>query len=321
LRKYLGIDVGTTGLKGLVISEEGELLDSYSYSLEMKVPKPAWAEQDPEDWWNGVYEILKKVSRTHRIDVIGFSGQMHSLVVLDENNKPIRPAILWCDQRTTPQCKKATEVFGGEEKVISKIGNPFLEGFTFPKILWLKENEGENFKKIMKILLPKDYIVFKLTGSIGMDYSDASGTACFNVKTNYWDEDIFETFGINMDIMPELYPSYGIRGELKESLQNELGWRNTKVVSGGADNASAAFGIGISKAGESMVSIGTSGTVLTLTDKKEPDLSGKTHYFNYVIKDKYYYMGVMLSAAHSLNWVKNRFFPSLDWAEIEERIN
>jgi xylulokinase len=321
LHKYLGIDVGTTGLKGLVVSEEGEVLDSYSYPLEMKVPKPAWAEQDPEDWWIGVYDILKKVSRTHQIDVIGFSGQMHSLVVLDENNKPIRPAILWCDQRTTPQCKEATEAFGGEEKVISKIGNPFLEGFTFPKILWLKENETDNFKKIKKILLPKDYIVFKLTGTIGIDYSDASGTACFNVKTNYWDEEIFETFGINMDIMPELYPSYGIRGEIKENLQKELGWKNTKVVSGGADNASAAFGIGISKAGESMVSIGTSGTVLTLTDKKEPDLSGKTHYFNYVIKDKYYYMGVMLSAAHSLNWVKNRFFPSLDWAEIEERIN
>ncbi len=179
----------------------------------------------------------------------------------------------------------------------------------------------KNFKKIKKILLPKDYVVFKLTGTIGIDYSDASGTACFNVKTNYWDEEILETFGINMDIMPELYPSYGIRGEVKESLQKELGWKNTKVVSGGADNASAAFGIGISKAGESMVSIGTSGTVLTLTDKKEPDLSGKIHYFNSVIQDKYYYMGVMLSAAHSLNWVKNRFFHSSDWTEIEKRIN
>jgi xylulokinase len=212
-------------------------------------------------------------------------------------------------------------MLNGEKKVIAKIGNPFLEGFTFPKILWIKENEPENFKKINKILLPKDYIIFKLTGNIGIDYSDASGTACLNIKTNYWDEEILEKFEIDIDIMPELYGSFEIRGELKESLKRELGWKNVKIVSGGADNASASFGIGVSKIGESMVSIGTSGTVLTITEKKEPDLSGKIHYFNHVMQGEQYYMGVMLSAAHSLNWVKNKFFPTSDWEEIESRVS
>lgn len=319
--KYLGIDIGTTAIKALVVSENGELLDSYSKSLKMEVPKPGWAEQDPEMWWEGAYEILKKVSKKHQINAIGFSGQMHSLVTLDKDYKVIRPAILWCDQRTTLQCKEATEVFAGEKNVISRLGNPILEGFTFPKILWIKENESENFKKINKILLPKDYIIFKLTGNIGIDYSDASGTACFNVIMNSWDKEIFDKFDIDMKILPELYSSYAIRGELKGSLKRELGWKEVKVVSGGADNAAAAFGIGISGIGESMVSIGTSGTVLTITDKKEPDLDGKIHYFKHVIEDRYYYMGVMLSSAHSLNWVKENFFPNMNWIEIEKRIN
>jgi len=321
MKKYLGIDVGTTAIKGLVVSEEGELLDSYSKALKMEVPKPGWAEQNPEMWWERTYEILKEVSQKHQINAIGFSGQMHSLVMLDERYKVIRPAILWCDQRTTIQCKKATEVFGGEKNVISRIGNPFLEGFTFPKILWIKEKEPENFKKINKILLPKDYIIFKLTGDIGIDYSDASGTACFNVNTNTWDKEIFDKFDIDIKILPKLYTSYAIRGDLKGSLKREFGWEKVKVVSGGADNAAAAFGIGVSKIGESMVSIGTSGTVLTITDKKEPDLEGKIHYFNHVIEDRYYYMGVMLSAAHSLNWVKEKLFPNMNWIEIEKRIN
>lgn len=321
MHKYLGIDVGTTAVKALVVSEKGELIDSYSKGLEMEVPKAGWAEQDPKNWWEKVYEILLEVSKKHEISVIGFSGQMHSLVTLDKEYNEIRPAILWNDQRTSPQCKKATDMLNGEKNVIAKIGNPFLEGFTFPKILWIKENEPENFSRIRKILLPKDYIIFKLTGNTGIDYSDASGTACLNIKTNYWDEEILEKFEIDIDIMPELYGSYEIRGELKENLKRELGWENVKIVSGGADNASASFGIGVSKIGESMVSIGTSGTVLTITEKKEPDLSGKIHYFNHVMQGEQYYMGVMLSAAHSLNWVKNKFFPTSDWKEIESRVN
>jgi len=321
MEKYLGIDVGTTSIKGLVVDEKGKLLDNYSYPLKMNIPKPGWAEQDPNMWWEGVLEILKNVSLKHSISAIGFSGQMHSLVCLDKNYEVIRPAILWCDQRTTPQCKKATELLGGEKNVIEKIGNPFLEGFTFPKILWVKENEPDNFKKIKKILLPKDYIIFKLTGNLGIDYSDASGTACFNINKSTWDEEVLEKFGIDINIMPDIYASYETRGQLRPELKSQLGWTNCKIVSGGADNAAAAFGIGISRKGESMVSIGTSGTVLTITDNKKPDLEGKIHYFNHVLENEYYYMGVMLSAANTLNLVRDNFFPHSNWDEIEERIN
>lgn len=321
MEKYLGIDVGTTSIKGLVVDEKGKLLDNYSYPLKMNIPKPGWAEQDPNMWWEGVLEILKNVSLKHSISALGFSGQMHSLVCLDKNYEVIRPAILWCDQRTTLQCKKATELLGGEKNVIEIIGNPFLEGFTFPKILWVKENEPDNFKKIKKILLPKDYIIFKLTGNLGIDYSDASGTACFNINKSTWDEEVLEKFGIDINIMPDIYASYETRGQLRPELKSQLGWTNCKIVSGGADNAAAAFGIGISRKGESMVSIGTSGTVLTITDNKKPDLEGKIHYFNHVLENEYYYMGVMLSAANTLNWVRNNFFPHSNWDEIEERIN
>ncbi len=321
MEKYLGIDVGTTSIKGLVVDENGRLLDTYSWPLKMDIPKPGWAEQDPNLWWEGVLEILRNVSLKHTISAIGFSGQMHSLVCLDKNFQVIRPAILWCDQRTTQRCKKATEIMGGETKVIEKMGNPFLEGFTFPKILWIKENERANFNKIKKILLPKDYIIYKLTGNLGIDYSDASGTACFNVNKNTWDSEVFEKFEIDISIMPDIYLSYDDRGELRNELKSQLGWNNCKIVSGGADNAAAAFGIGISKKGESMVSIGTSGTVLTITENKKPDLEGKIHYFNHVLENKYYYMGVMLSAANTLNWVRDHFFPHSSWDEIEERIN
>lgn len=321
MEKYLGIDVGTTSIKGLVVDENGKLLDNYSYPLKMNIPKPGWAEQDPNKWWEGVLEILKNVSLKHIISAIGFSGQMHSLVCLDKNYEVIRPAILWCDQRTTPQCKKATELLGGEKKVIEKLGNPFLEGFTFPKILWVKENEPENFKKLKKIVLPKDYIIFKLTGNLGIDFSDASGTACFNIKKNTWDKELFDKFDIDISIMPEIYSSYENRGELKQELTSQLGWKNCKIISGGADNAAAAFGIGISRKGESMVSIGTSGTVLTITENRKPDLEGKIHYFNHVLQNEYYYMGVMLSAANSLNWIRDHFFPNSNWDEIEEIIN
>jgi xylulokinase len=321
MEKYLGIDVGTTSIKGLVVDENGKLLDNYSYPLKMNIPKPGWAEQDPNKWWEGVLEILKNVSLKHIISAIGFSGQMHSLVCLDKNYEVIRPAILWCDQRTTPQCKKATELLGGEKKVIEKLGNPFLEGFTFPKILWVKENEPENFKKLKKIVLPKDYIIFKLTGNLGIDFSDASGTACFNIRKNTWDKELFEKFGIDISIMPDIYSSYDNRGELKQELTSQFGWQNCKIISGGADNSAAAFGIGISRKGESMVSIGTSGTVLTITENKKPDLEGKIHYFNHVLQNEYYYMGVMLSAANTLNWVRDNFFPNANWDDIEERIN
>ncbi|MFO7881267.1 MAG: xylulokinase [Kosmotogaceae bacterium] len=321
MKKYLGIDIGTTGIKALVVSEEGTVLDMFNQSLKMNSPKPAWAEQNPEEWFQGTLKLLKKISSKHDIEALSFSGQMHSLVPLDKNDKLIRPAILWCDQRTTTQCREATEILGGEKKVIERIGNPILEGFTLPKILWLKKNEPSNFDKMNSFLLPKDYVIFRLTGEKGIEWSDASGTAAYNVESREWDRELIGQLDLSETLFPKILPSDSVRGYLRESVLKELGWKKIPVISGGADNASAALGIGVARSGDTMVSIGTSGTVLTVTDSKQPDNTGKIHYFNHVLPEKSYFMGVMLSAAHSANWFKDEFFERKTWKEIEKMIS
>lgn len=318
---FLGIDVGTTGIKALVVNDKGEVLNQYARSLEMSVPKPGWAQQEPADWLKAVLEILRDVSKDHHITSISFSGQMHSLVMLDKEDQVLRKAILWCDQRTTSQCKQATQKIGGEEAVIGLIANPILEGFTLGKLLWVKENEPEVFNKIKKVMMPKDYICMKLGGEYGTDYSDASGTAYFNVHDSRWSHEILEQINLDPSILPPVFESQSVRGMLRADLAQELGWHDTLIVSGGADNAVAAYGIGISEPGDTMVSIGTSGTVLTATEKGEPDFDGKIHFFHHVLPGQKYYMGVMLSAAHSLNWFLREF--DIDWSfqELEKKIS
>lgn len=317
---FLGIDVGTTGIKGLVVNKNGKVLNNFTHPLELKVPYSGWAEQNPEDWLEGVLTILKEVAKEYKIEGIGFSGQMHSLVCLDKEEKILRDAILWCDQRTTKQCRVATEKMGGEKAVIEAISNPILEGFTLGKILWIKENEPEIYNNIEKILLPKDYICLKLGGTFGMDYSDASGTAMFDIAEGLWNLDIIETLDLNEKMLPPVLDSHAKRGLLKKELAEELGWEETYLVSGGADNAVAAYGIGIAKPGDTMISIGTSGTVVTATEETEPDFEGGVHLFRHVIPNQSYYMGVMLSAAHSLNWTIKNFGITDDFITLEKKI-
>ncbi|HPF17079.1 MAG TPA: xylulokinase [Thermotogota bacterium] len=318
---FLGIDVGTTGIKALVVNDKGKVLNQYNRPLELDVPKPGWAQQDPDDWLKAVLAMLKEVSKKHKIKAISFSGQMHSLVMLDKEDQVLRKAILWCDQRTTAQCKQATNIIGGEQSVIGLIANPILEGFTLGKILWVKENEPDVFKKIKKIMMPKDYICMKLGGDYGTDFSDASGTAYFNVHDSRWSHEILGKLAIDPSILPPVFESHSFRGKLREDLTKELGWKDTLIVSGGADNAVAAYGIGISKPGDTMVSIGTSGTVLTATEKGAPDFDGKIHFFHHVLPDQKYYMGVMLSAAHSLNWFLKAFNIRWTFEELENKIS
>ncbi len=308
---FLGIDTGTTGIKGMVVNERGEVLNQFTSPLNLIVPKAGWAEQNPNDWYEGVMKILKEVSRQYVIEAIGLSGQMHSLVLLDESESVLRNAILWCDQRTSDQCNRATQTLGGERHVIDLIANPILEGFTLGKLLWIKENEPHIYKKIDKIMMPKDYICMKLGGEFGTDYSDASGTAYFDVKNSRWSDEILQGLNINPQHLPPVFDSHKIRGRLKKELADEFHWNDTLIVSGGADNAVAAYGIGISKPGDTMISIGTSGTVLTATNETEPDMDGKLHLFSHVLPSQKYYMGVMLSAAHSLNWFLKEFH--IDW--------
>jgi len=317
---YVGIDVGTTGIKALVVKDDGGILDRFDHPLKVYNPKPAWSEQDPRDWWNGVSDILRSISQKYKIDSIGLSGQMHSLVALDGDGKVVRHAILWNDQRTTAECKEATKILGGENKVISEVGNPILEGFTLGKILWVRKNEPDNFKKIRHVMMPKDYIVYMLTGELGTEWSDASGTACYDVKARKWNLKVLNSLEIDPELFPPISKSYSPRGMLKASLEKEFGWKNVKVVCGGADNAVSALGIGVFKPGDCMVSVGTSGTIVGVTSSTEPDLDGKLHYFNHVIDKTSYYMGVMLSATSSFDWARKMVASDDSLSKIEEMI-
>jgi xylulokinase len=316
--KYAGIDIGTTGIKALVVEESGKILDRFDHPLKVYNPRPAWSEQDPQDWWEGVNDILRFISNKYKIDSIGLSGQMHSLVALDKDGNVVRPAILWNDQRTTKECQEATQILGGERKVISEVGNPILEGFTLGKILWVRKNEPDNFKKIKHIMMPKDYIAYMLTGEIGTEWSDASGTACYDVKSRKWDLKVLKSLEIDEELFPPISKSYSPRSMLKTSLEKTFRWKDVKIICGGADNAVSALGIGVFNPGDCMVSVGTSGTVLGVTSSTEPDLEGKLHYFNHVVDGTSYYMGVMLSATSSFDWARKMVATNDSLEKIEE---
>jgi len=328
MKKYCGVDVGTTGIKALVVNETGEVEASFTHPLQMQTPHPGWAQQNPQRWWEGVWDLLQKVATVGKIDAISFSGQMHSLVALDGAGEVVRDAILWCDGRTREQCVQATDALGGEARVIQKTGNPIYEGFTLPKLLWLEQNEPDSFARISHVMLPKDFIVYRLTGEWNCEPSDASATSCFNVVQGCWDEDIRQTFAFPKQWFPPLRGSSQVVGEIRKDLAAETGFQGVKVVSGGADNAVAALGIGVFEQGQGMVSIGTSGTVLCATQKRQPDVTGKIHFFHHVRPGLSYYMGVMLSAANSLNWWRNRLVsPSgkaaseQSWSALEAAIS
>ncbi|PLV57605.1 xylulokinase [Thermotoga sp. SG1] len=322
---YVGLDVGTTGVKGILVNEKGEILFAASERLSMITPQPAWAEQDPLSWWEAVRKILKKLSGRSeeiggRIRAISTSGQMHSLVAIDENGKVLRNAILWCDQRTYEECEEATQILGGEENVLKLVGNPILPGFTLPKILWIRKREPEIYEKIAKIMLPKDFINYMLTGAVKTEHSDASGTVMYSVSEMGWNEDVLRELKIPEHILPEIIPSNGVVGRMKPDVARSLDLsEDTLVIGGGADNACAALGIAVVEPGDVMVSLGTSGTVLAPTKGKEPDPKGRVHFFAHTVPNTRYHMGVMLSATYSLEWFKEKFL-SEDYDTINDEV-
>ena len=317
---YLGIDVGTTGIKALAVDASGKVLKSLSHPLSLLTPHPAWAEQEPEGWWQGVLSLLHAVPKDMKVVRIGLSGQMHTLVPLDKDGHVLRNAILWCDQRTAVECDEATKALGGEENVIALTGNPIYPGFTLPKMLWLRKHEPENYQKIAVCLIAKDYIAYKLTGELGCDPSDASGSAMYDVVARKWNGSLLRTLGIEERLLPRIQNSHQVRGRLRPELAHQLRWSEVEVVAGGADNAVSALGIGVCEPGDCMVSIGTSGTVVGVTQHTTPDKSGKLHFFNHVLPNLSYYMGVMLSAAASLNWFKEKMGADLSWDAIEKGV-
>ncbi|MDR2523764.1 MAG: xylulokinase [Synergistaceae bacterium] len=321
MKVYLGIDVGTTSIKALAVDASGKVAGSFSHPLSLLAPHPAWAEQDPESWWEGVMSLLRAVPKDMKVERIGLSGQMHTLVPLDKDGKVLRNAILWCDQRTASECEAATRELGGEERVIELTGNPIYPGFTLPKILWLRNQEPEIYGKMATCLIAKDFVAYRLTGEMGSDHSDASGSAMYDVIGRKWNTSLLGALKIDPKLLPPLQSSFEVRGRLRKDLAQQLDWDAAEVVAGGADNAVSALGVGVCQEGDCMVSIGTSGTVLGIAKGGTlPDKSGKLHFFNHAAPDVSYHMGVMLAAASSLNWFKDKMGRDFSWPQVEAGI-
>ena len=312
---FIGVDLGTSAVKLLLMDEEGKIVNIVSREYPLYFPHPGWSEQKPEDWWEqskeGIRELVKDVDKS-QVAGISFGGQMHGLVILDENDNVIRPAILWNDGRTAKQTDYLNTVIG-KEKLSEYTANIAFAGFTAPKILWVKENEPDNFAKICKIMLPKDYLAYRLSGAFVSDYSDASGMLLMDVKNKCWSKEMAEICGISLEMLPELHESFDAVGTLKPEAAAELGLPETcKVVAGAGDNAAAAVGTGTVGDGMCNVSLGTSGTVFISSSKFGVDSHNALHAFAHA-DGHYHLMGCMLSAASCNKWWSEEILKTKDF--------
>ncbi|MBI5361009.1 MAG: xylulokinase [Planctomycetes bacterium] len=310
MKYHLGIDIGTTGVKTLLLNRRGSVVGASIKEYPMAMPEPGWAEQSPEDWWQAVIDSVREVLNLSGIPAgdiagIGLSGQMHGSVFLDKDNKVLRPCILWCDQRTAKECAYI-EWKIGRKKLIRLAGNPALTGFTAGKVLWVRNNEPGVYKKINKILLPKDYIRFRLTGAFATEVSDASGTLFLDVKNRKWSKQILEELDVPLSFMPECRESWEISGMITEKAGRLTGLKTgTPVIGGGGDQAAQAIGTGIVKPGIISINIGTSGVVFACSEKPQFDPAGRVHTFCHAVPRKWHVMGVMLAAGGSLRWFRD----------------
>ena len=301
----LGIDIGTTGIKALAVRPDGTIAAESFSGYDISSPHPQWAEQNPEDWWiafcTATNNLLQGGIKGEEINGIGLSGQMHTSVFLDKNKKVIRPAILWCDVRTTRQCKTINERVGFD-LLREEASNPALEGFTAPKVLWLRDNEPDNFSRLRHLLIAKDYIRYKLTGELATDVSDAAGTILFNVKNREWSKKILSALEITPDMLPPAIGSHEVSGSVTREASDATGLKQgIPVIGGGADNACAAVGTGIIEEGTVQSSIGSSGVVLAALAEHRVDERMRLHCMNHAVPGMWYLMGVMLTAGLSLS--------------------
>ena len=304
---YLGIDVGTTAVKALVVDEVGAVAGEAESPMEVSVPQPGWAEQDPDDWWHGTVEAVRDAcarAGVRDVAAIGLSGQMHSSVLLDGADRVLRPAILWNDVRTTAQCRFITETVG-KTGLRRLVGNPALEGFTAPKLLWVRDEEPGIFDRARAVLLPKDYVRLLMTGEKATEPSDAAGTLLFDIRRGRWSEGMVAALELDPAMLPPVRGSASVTGRLTPSAAVALGLRQgTPVVGGGADNAAAAVGSGVIGEGAMQTSIGTSGTVVAPIERPRVDPGMRIHSFNHAVPDTWYLMGVVLSAGAALAWFR-----------------
>ena len=319
---YIGIDLGTSALKAILIDAEGKILYSCSRSYPLEFPNPGWSQQNPQDWETAVNDCLKEISaHCTKGDIAGISvaGQMHGLVVLDENDEVIRPAILWNDGRSAGETEYLNNVIG-RDKLSYWTGNIAFAGFTAPKLLWMKKNEPENFARIRKIMLPKDYIVYRLTGIHSTDMSDASGFLLLDVKNRRWSEEMLEICGVTSEQMPKLFESYECVGTVRSEVAESLGLpKNVKVAAGAGDNAAAALGTATVGDGSCNISLGTSGTIFISSDRFALDSGNALHSFAHA-DGSYHLMGCMLSAASCNKWWAEDILKSSDFAALQSGI-
>lgn len=326
MKYVIGVDLGTSSVKVLLVNQKGDVIQENSKSYPLIQEKSGYSEQDPEQWVQktimAISELIASFNGNVKdIEGISFSGQMHGLVLLDEKTEVLRNAILWNDTRTTKECQ---EIYArvGKERLLAITKNLALEGFTLPKILWVKNKEPELFKRAKCFVLPKDYVRFKMTGKLCMEYSDAAGTLLLNVAEKRWSKEICDLLDIDVNICPKLVESGYEVGCITEEFAKATGLSlSTRVFAGGADNACGAIGAGILENGKTLVSIGTSGVVLSYEEREDKDFGGKVHYFNHAAPNAFYTMGVTLAAGYSLDWFKKVFAPNESFDEFLKDID
>jgi xylulokinase len=325
---FLGVDVSTTAAKALLMDAGGRVAATVSTPLDLQAPQPLWSEQDPRQWWAATAKSIRGALAAagvgpDEVTAVGLTGQMHGLVLLDGTGAVLRPAILWNDQRTAAQCDEIRARVGGREALVRLTGNDALTGFTAPKILWVREHEPQVYAKARLMLLPKDYVRFRLTGTAAMDKADASGTLLFDVARREWSKEVLAALDIPMEWMPPTREGPEITGAVTEEGARETGLAaGTPVMAGGGDQAAGAVGVGAVRPGVVAVSLGTSGVVFASTDRPLIEPQGRLHAFCHSVPGKWHLMGVTLAAAGSLEWYRNTLCPDVGFdallAEAEE---
>ncbi len=316
---FLGIDVGTGGTRAVIVDEAGKVLASASSEHEpFRVPEPGWAEQDPEDWWRAAQDAISGAIQDSgnpgsEITAIGLTGQMHGAVMLDKSGAVLRPSLIWCDQRTGPQCDWLHQTIG-RERLIELTCNPALPNFTLTKLLWVKEHQPEIFSKIAHVMCPKDYVRYRLTGTFAIDVHEASGTLLLDVTNRKWSSEVARISGIPEEWLPQLYESPEVCAQIADSVVDDTGLKaGTPVVAGAGDQGAGAVGMGILKPGSVSATIGTSGVVFAATDKPTKDPGGRLHTFCHAVPGRWHVMGVTQSAGLSLRWFRDTFAPDANY--------
>lgn len=317
----MGLDISTTGAKALIIDETGNVIAVANTPQPISQPKPLWSEQNPSDWWDGISKSIRDALTEsgltgNDISAIGLTGQMHGLVLLDENGDVLRPSILWNDQRTQAQCDYMTETIGFE-RLIELTGNRALTGFTAPKLLWVRDNEPDVYAKIDQFLLPKDYIRYKLTDTYATDLAGAAGTSFLNVAERAWSQEVLDALDVPMDWMPPVHEGTQVTGTISQAGADATGLKvGTPVVGGGGDQAAGAIGMGCVTPDKIGVTVGTSGVVFAPLSQYAYEPDGRLHAFCHSVPNTWHFMGVMLSAAGSLQWYKDTLAPDMDFDDL-----